>query len=126
MTTESEGGLARITLGLLPSAAVDRALIWGLRAIPGRSGFLALRGSSIGQKRSDMRVSDVFTLAGGSGSGGDSYANFGCSAGDCYAGDFGRFSFNYYQSGAYKSGGSNNALRNESATRGRGFERVQA
>ncbi len=124
MTTESEGGLARITLGLLPSAAVDRALIWGLRTIPGRSGFLALRGSSIGQKRSDMRVSDVFTLAGGSGSGGDSYSNFGCSAGDCYAGDYGRYSFNYYQSGAYNTGPNGRFQGNESATRDRGFDQV--
>jgi hypothetical protein len=43
-----------------------------------------------------MRVSDVFTLSADSGSGRDSYSNFGCSAGDCYAGDYGINTYHYY------------------------------
>ena len=75
-----------------------------------------------------MRVSDVFTLAADSGSGGDSYSNFGCSAGDCYAGDYGRYSYNYYSvynpSAGNYGGYYNGGLRNESASRGEGFDRI--
>ncbi len=76
-----------------------------------------------------MRVSDVFTLAVDSGSGGDSYSNFGCSAGDCYAGDYGRFSYYYYtHSGWIGDFGDryNGGLRNVSATRGRRLLRTIA
>jgi hypothetical protein len=85
----------------------------------------------MGEKRSDMRVSDVFALAGGSGSGydhGDSYSNFGCSAGDCYAGDYGRYSYYYYTHSGWTSGyngGYNGGLRNESASGGNGYNRPQ-
>ncbi|MDQ1532074.1 MAG: hypothetical protein QOE37_2179, partial [Microbacteriaceae bacterium] len=72
-----------------------------------------------------MRISDVFTMVGDSGSGGDSYSNFGCSAGNCYAGDYGRYSYNYYSvynpSARSNNGRYNGGLRNESATRGAGF-----
>jgi hypothetical protein len=132
VTTESKGGPAQITWGLLPSAAVDRALTGGGGQFQADLGFLALHGSSIGQKRSDMRVSDVFALAGDSGSGGNSYSNFGCSAGDCYAGDYGRYSYNYYSdrnnasNGSYINNGPyNGGLRNASATGGDGYNRVQ-
>ncbi|MGH3548202.1 MAG: hypothetical protein ACRDQU_08830 [Pseudonocardiaceae bacterium] len=78
-----------------------------------------------------MRVSDVFTLAGASGSGydhGDTYSNFGCSAGDCYAGDKGRYSYYYYSNSGWLDGyggGYNGGLRNESATGGSGYNRLQ-
>jgi hypothetical protein len=114
---------------LLPSAALDRALIGAAGDSEADPGFFGLHGSSVGQKRSDMRVSDVFTLAADSGSGGDSYSNFGCSAGDCYAGDYGRYSYNYYSvynpSAGNYGGYYNGGLRNESASRGEGFDRIQ-
>ncbi|PZS36867.1 MAG: hypothetical protein DLM62_21255 [Pseudonocardiales bacterium] len=78
-----------------------------------------------------MRVSDVFALAGTSGSDydyGDSYSNFGCSAGDCYAGDYGRFSYYYYSHSGWIGGSvdGHNGLRNASATRGRGLLQTKA
>lgn len=76
-----------------------------------------------------MRISEVFVMGGDSGSGRDSYSNFGCSAGDCYAGDYGINSYHYYSvynpSARSNNGYYNGGLRNESATRGDGFDRIQ-
>ncbi|HEX4099169.1 MAG: hypothetical protein WAN20_04965 [Pseudonocardiaceae bacterium] len=76
-----------------------------------------------------MRVSDVFRLGNGSGyDHGDSYDNFGCSAGDCYAGDYGRYSYYYWTHAGWEGGYGGRyvgGLRNESASRGDGYNRVQ-
>ena len=77
-----------------------------------------------------MRISQVFVMGGDSGSGRDSYSNFGCSAGDCYAGDHGVNSYPYYSvynpSVRPNNGYYNGGLRNESASRGDGYDRIQA
>lgn len=78
-----------------------------------------------------MRVSNVFVIGGAGGSGydhGDSYSNFGCSAGDCYAGDYGRYSYYYHTHQGWlddNGGRYNGGLRNASASQGNGYNRVQ-